>query len=212
MRVKIIFVLALLPVLGACDNLPDSALTSTTRGMFLVSGVDPAVGQPGTLVKVMGSGFDTSLKISSPTGAIIPLSSLSPTEINFVVPEGVKGIVEFKVSQGEGDVQLPFIATGNDDSPLLVGSGKGLCRQQQYLTLTGETLNGEVDCILPDLITAALADKNNLEACKNDGQLSCLTGKDFPSVDKAALSYRVAPGKTVAGVLGEASSARLCPK
>lgn len=212
MSIKIIFAIALLPFLGACDNLPDSSLTSTTRGMFLVSGVDPAVGQPGTVVKVMGSGFDNSLRVSSPSGEKIPLSAVSPTEINFVVPPDLKGIVEFTVSQGEGVVQLPFIATGNDESPLLVGSGKGLCKQQQYLTLTGETLNGEVDCILPDLAAAALTDRDSLGSCKVDGQQSCVTNKDFPSVDKGALSYRVAPGKTIAGVLGEAASVGQCPK
>ena len=209
---KSFFSLTLALFLGACDSIPNGSLTSTTRSMFLVSGVEPAVGLPGSLVKVIGSGFDKSIQISSPSGASIPISDLSSLGFSFTVPADAKGIVQFTLSQGDGKVQLAFIASGSNEEPLLVGSGKSLCKQQQYMTLTGESLRGELDCVDSDVSQLALVEGKGLPTCATDGQEGCITNADFPSVEKNSLSYRVAPGKTVAGVLGQIANSTECPK
>jgi hypothetical protein len=197
---------------SGCDGIPGASLTSTTRSMFLVSGVEPAVGAPGSLVKVIGSGFDKSLQMSSPSGATIPVFDLSPLGFSFTVPADAKGIVQFVLSQGDGKVQLAFIASGSNEEPLLVGSGKSLCKQQQYMTLTGESLRGELDCVDSNVTQLALVEGKGLLQCATDGQEGCMTNADFPSVEKNSLSYRVAPGKTVAGVLGQIANSTECPK
>jgi hypothetical protein len=195
-------------ILSACNAIPQSKLTVTTRSgpQGTLDSSTPPVAKPDETITVTGENLVSSrayfakFKLADGSEKKVALTVVNAKTATFKVPSGLGlGQKDFDVVIGKRTINT-FSVVADDESNTLsifTGDASKICSTESYIDKTGATKTGTKDCA-----SGSTAD------CAADGALGCKTNASFPAASAAlAVAGNIKSGVTIAGITGAYPSA-----
>ena len=194
--------MALCLALVACDNqdVVNSSVDTTFKGLFNIDSISPVSASPGSEVTIKGEGFNAKTAVTF-ANVNAEIKSQSESEIIFIVPEGKPSVTSLTVTSGEESYSSGFVRNSKDGTPIIAGQEqKDICDNQRYFDGNGEervglkdcrekyskcTASGQIGCIAtPEYVASDLNLKDGqTKVCSSDGEIECIAVENFKAAD-----------------------------
>ena len=161
--------MALCLALVACDNqdVVNSSVDTTFKGLFNIDSISPVSASPGAEVTIKGEGFNEKTAVTF-ANVNAEIKSQSESEIVFIVPEGKPSVTSLTVTSGEESYSSGFVRSSKDGTPIIAGQEqKDICDNQRYFDGNGEERVGLKDC------------REKYSNCTASGQIGCIATPEY---------------------------------